>query len=120
MTARLFPFVLKNDILKAAKVKIKYRPVTIERKHIAVLHATEIGGNKAGKKMSTYDMNRTDLFRDYPDVVNVKQLCEMLGGIGKNTGYRLLRERQIPSVLIGREYKVAKPDVIRFVLNITR
>lgn len=83
MTARLFPFVLKNDILKAAKVKIKYRPVTIERKHIAVLHATEIGGNKAGKKMSTYDMNRTDLFRDYPDVVNVKQLCEMLGVLGR-------------------------------------
>ena len=68
--------------------------------------------------MRMNDMNRTDLFRNYPDVVNVKQLCEMLGGIGKNMGYRLLRERKIPSILIGREYKVAKTDVIHFVLNI--
>ena len=31
------------------------------------------------------------LFADYPDVVNVEQMREMLGGICDKTAYRLLR-----------------------------
>ena len=31
------------------------------------------------------------MFREYPDVVTVEQMCEMLGGISTKTGYRLLR-----------------------------
>lgn len=34
------------------------------------------------------------LFTDYPDVVNVEQMCEMLGGICDKTAYRLLKSRQ--------------------------
>ena len=30
------------------------------------------------------------LFTDYPDVVNVEQMCEMLGGICDKIAYRLL------------------------------
>ena len=67
--------------------------------------------------MNMSNINRTDLFRNYPDVVNVRQLCEMLGGIGKNTGYQLLREKRIPSVRIGNKIRIAKPDIIHFVLN---
>ena len=29
------------------------------------------------------------LFTEYPDVVNVEQMCEMLGGICDKTAYRL-------------------------------
>ncbi len=30
------------------------------------------------------------LFKEYPDVVDVRQLCQMLGGIGVKTAYELL------------------------------
>lgn len=64
-----------------------------------------------------YDPRR-EMFKNYPDVVGVEGLCDMLGGIGKNLGYQLLRERKIPHIRVGRTIKIAKPDIINFVLNI--
>ena len=54
------------------------------------------------------------LFCDYPDVVNIKQMCEMLGGIGQKTGYRLLRSGQIKYFAIGRTYRIPKIHVIDY------
>ena len=54
------------------------------------------------------------LFKDYPDVVNVKELQSMLGGISKKLTYHLLKNNIINSTKIGREYKVAKIDVILY------
>lgn len=51
------------------------------------------------------------LFTDYPDVVNVQQMCEMLGGICDKTAYKLLRSGEIRSFVIGRHYCIPK---IRF------
>ena len=42
------------------------------------------------------------LFADYPDVVNVEQMREMLGGICDKTAYRLLRSGEIRSFIVGR------------------
>ena len=39
------------------------------------------------------------LFADYPDVVNVEQMCEMLGGICDKTAYKLLRSGEILSLI---------------------
>lgn len=61
---------------------------------------------------------RREMFKDFPDVVGVEGLCQMLGGIGKNLGYQLLRERKVPHIRVGRTIKIAKPDIINFVLNI--
>lgn len=61
---------------------------------------------------------RRDMFKDYPDVIGVEELCKMLGGIGKNLCYQILRERRIPHIRVGRTIKIAKPDVINYVLNI--
>lgn len=60
---------------------------------------------------------RRDMFRDFPDVVGIDQMCVMLGGVGRKTVTALLKNKRIPYIRIGREYKVAKPDVISFVLN---
>lgn len=46
------------------------------------------------------------IFREYPDVVDVEQMCEMLGGINTKTAYRLLRQNQIKHFKIGRTYKI--------------
>lgn len=57
------------------------------------------------------------IFAEYPDVVRTDELCEMLGGISRKLVYRILREGQIPSLRIGRSYKIAKADVVAYVLQ---
>ena len=54
------------------------------------------------------------MFKNYPDVVNVKQLQIMLGGISKKLAYHLLQNNIIKSIKIGRQYKIAKADVILY------
>ena len=54
------------------------------------------------------------IFKNYPDVVNVKQLQAMLGGISKKLTYTLLKNNLIKSIKIGRQYKIAKTDVILY------
>jgi len=54
------------------------------------------------------------LFHEYPDVVNVDELCKMLGGIGRKSAYALLREKKIGSVKVGRSYRIPKLSVIRY------
>ena len=56
------------------------------------------------------------MFTSYPDLVNINQLKEMLG-IGINLAYRLLRNKTIPSVKVGREYKIPKRNVIYYLTN---
>lgn len=60
---------------------------------------------------------RERLFSDYPDVVNVSQLCVMLGGIGKKTAYELLQSGEIRHMKIGRSYKIPKISVIEYLLG---
>lgn len=45
------------------------------------------------------------MFEKYPDVVEVDQLREMLGGISRKLAYKLLSEKEIHSVRIGRTYR---------------
>ncbi len=54
------------------------------------------------------------MFKNYPDVVNVKELQSMLGGISKKLAYHLLQNNIIKSIKIGREYKIDKVDVISY------
>lgn len=54
------------------------------------------------------------MFKNYPDVVNVKELQLMLGGISKKLAYDLLRNNIIKSIKIGRQYKITKTDVILY------
>ena len=54
------------------------------------------------------------IFGKYPDVVSVEQMCEMLGGISKKTGYRLLKENKILSFVIGRTYKIPKLRILEY------
>ena len=58
------------------------------------------------------------MFREYPDVVNVEQLCEMLGGISAKTAYRLLRSGTIKNLVVGRRYRIPKIYVLEY-LQIT-
>lgn len=54
------------------------------------------------------------MFRDYPDVVTVEQMCEMLGGISTKTGYRLLKSGAIKSFVVGRRYRIPKLYIFEY------
>lgn len=58
------------------------------------------------------------MFNSYPDILSVKQLCEILD-IGKNTAYRLLQGGEIKSIKIGKVYKIPKKEVRRYIDRIT-
>lgn len=63
---------------------------------------------------------KREIFRKYPDVVDVPQLCEMLGGsrpVSKKTAYRMLNAGKIKAFRIGRSYRIPKMNVIRFLQN---
>lgn len=55
-----------------------------------------------------------DYFTEYSDVVNVTQMCQMLGDIGKDTGYRLLRENKIEHFKIGKMYRITKHSILKY------
>lgn len=55
-----------------------------------------------------------DIFDDYPDVVTFEQLREMLGNIGETLAYKLLRNKEIESFKLGRNYKILKSKVIEY------
>ena len=57
------------------------------------------------------------IFKEYPDVVKVKQLKEMLTKIGKNKLYKLLKDKKIHSKKIGRDYYVPKISIIKFLMG---
>ena len=56
------------------------------------------------------------MFTEYPDLVDVTQLKEMLN-IGITLAYRLVREKIILSLKVGREYKIPKRNVIAYLTN---
>ncbi|WP_211296473.1 helix-turn-helix domain-containing protein [Paenibacillus donghaensis] len=58
------------------------------------------------------------MFEQYPDVVNVPQLCEMLGGISPKSVYKLLQANRVPHFKIGRAYKIPKIQVITYLQSL--
>lgn len=54
------------------------------------------------------------MFREYPDVVDIKQTCSMLGGVGVKTVYRLLQNKEIKGFKIGRAYRIPKISIITY------
>ena len=57
------------------------------------------------------------MFVEYPDVITITDLAEMLG-IGKKKAYALVRSEEIPKIPCSQaSIRIAKYDVIRFVIE---
>ena len=56
------------------------------------------------------------MFKEYPDIVSVSQLMEMLQ-IGQVLAYSLVKNGKIKARKVGREYKIPKVNVIAYVLK---
>ena len=54
-----------------------------------------------------------DTFADYPDVVTIEQVREMLN-IGRNLAYRLIKSGEIRARKVGRSYRIFKASVIEY------
>lgn len=70
--------------------------------------------------MEMNNMTRKELkilFRDYPDVVSLPEMCAMMGGIGDGTARKLLRSGRIKSFLIRSTYYIPKKCVIDYLLS---
>ena len=58
--------------------------------------------------------NFEGLFKDYPDMLTPPQLMEMLS-MSKTSTSRLLSEKVIPSIKLGRVYRIPKVYVIQYI-----
>jgi hypothetical protein len=58
-----------------------------------------------------------NMFKHYPDAMDIKQVCEALGNISTKTGCRLIREGKIEGLLVGNKYIVPKINVIDFLMK---
>lgn len=61
--------------------------------------------------------NYSLMFTNYPDIVDISQMKKMLGNIGITLAYKLLKEKRIKSIKIGREYRIPKSCIIEYLLN---
>ena len=57
------------------------------------------------------------LLEEYKDVINIKDLCEILN-IGKNTSYNLLKNKDIPNRRLGKKYIIPKFGVIEYLKGV--
>ena len=64
-------------------------------------------------ELSTQEIYRV-VFKEYPDVMDVKQVSTLLG-VSTKTVYRLLREGAFDSLKVGREFRVPKVNVMKYV-----
>lgn len=58
--------------------------------------------------------NTNEMFADFPDVVDVSGLRTMLGGIGEQKAYELVRKGTIKAIKVGKLYRIPKINVIAF------
>ena len=68
---------------------------------------------KGENNMSNKDIYK-EIFSEYPDVVNIEQMCQMLGGICSKSAYKLLEENRIKHFTIGRKYLIPKIHIMSF------
>ncbi|WP_349945182.1 helix-turn-helix domain-containing protein [Lacrimispora sp. BS-2] len=49
--------------------------------------------------------------QEYPDVLNMDNLCRLLA-VSKKTAYKLLKDGEIGCIKVGREYHIAKARLL--------
>lgn len=57
------------------------------------------------------------MFSQYPDVITVKQMCEMIGGISEKTAYRLIHSGKVKHITIGHSIRIPKVFLIDYLMG---
>ena len=58
-----------------------------------------------------------NMFDKYPEVVEVDDLRKMLGGISRKLAYKLLADKEIQAVKVGRTYKIPKVCINEYLMG---
>ena len=53
------------------------------------------------------------MLRDYPDVLNIEQVCQILG-VSTKAGYKLIRDGKLCCLKVGRTYRIPKGHLFTF------
>lgn len=53
------------------------------------------------------------MLKDYPDVMSIEQMCEILS-VSTKTGYKLLKEGKICCLKVGRAYRIPKAHLLTY------
>ena len=53
------------------------------------------------------------MFKDYPDVLNIEEMCGILG-ISTKTGYQLLKDGKVQNLKVGRSYRIPKIHLMTY------
>ncbi len=61
-------------------------------------------------------MVKSRKLEDYPDVLTVLEVKEILG-VGKNMVYKLLTDKKIKAKKLGHNWIIAKSNLIEFILS---
>lgn len=69
--------------------------------------------------MGEQDRIYRTMFAGYPDVLTVKQVCEMIGGISEKTAYRLIHSGKVRHIEIGRSIRIPKIFLIDYLISTT-
>lgn len=62
--------------------------------------------------MSQYEAY-TLMLKNYPDIMDIKELCEVLC-ISTKTGYKLLQNGDISCLKVGRTYRIPKVHLLSY------
>jgi excisionase family DNA binding protein len=65
--------------------------------------------NMSKKNSSAYE----SMFKDYPDVLSIDQMAEMIG-ISTKTAYKVVNDGKVDCVKVGRAYKIPKVNVMKY------
>jgi len=63
-------------------------------------------------EISTKEIYRV-VFKDYPDVLDVKQVSNLLSVCDK-TVYKLIADGSLPTLRVGRQHRITKVSVMKY------
>ena len=63
--------------------------------------------------------NNQRKMKDFPDILDVSQMAQLLR-VSKKTAYKILSENRIICLRIGRQYRIPKANVMRYLRMATK
>ena len=59
----------------------------------------------------------SNFLKDYGDILDYKEVRKILRNPSRNTLYKILKNKEIHSIMIANEYKIPKSSLIEYIFN---
>lgn len=66
--------------------------------------------------MNKLEIKEIEMLKDFDDILTFREFKEVLK-IGRNKAYELLQKNIIPSIRIGKSYRIPKINIINYLQN---